>query len=125
MLAGQLNTTRFKAERIVRTETIGALVNAQTQFYGKNGIDYVQVLATEDGRICGWCADRNGKVYKRNDIIFPLHPFDRCFLSPFKQEWLEEGLIDEAGINNFRNGAIEELRKAGKDLETGAAPFEN
>jgi len=120
-LRKQTGIVKRAAMTIVRTETVTAANAARLEQYKASGIDYVQWIATADDRVCGYCASRAGNVYKRADAVLPLHPNDRCYLAPWKQDWQDRGLTDDDWFKEHRMKTIE---RSYEDVKTGPAPFE-
>lgn len=84
----QTNMLRYQAERIVRTETMSSVDGARRQTFERNGIEFVQRIATNDGRVCANCLARDGNVYRLSDNPSAvLHPNDRCVLVPWREDW--------------------------------------
>lgn len=124
-LRQRLSVAKGAAETIARTEVMTAQNQAAQQFYQQNEIDLVQVIGTQDARICPICAARNGNIYKLGKISVPLHPRDRCYLAPVTEEWLELGLIDLEQAKKFHDDAVAEMKAAtGEEPNYGLAPFE-
>lgn len=134
-LAADMSTTRYKAERVLRTELHQAEDRARREVYYESGILYVQRVATEDDRVCFWCMDRAGNIYKIEEAPASLHPFDRCFNMPWSPVWDELGLIDNEWINEHKNGVeakyneqVAARRAAGQKVTEpahgSAAPFD-
>jgi SPP1 gp7 family putative phage head morphogenesis protein len=117
----QLETTKFNAERLARTEVLSALNDAAQQRYEENGIDGVLLIPIADDRTCRLCVARAGLVYTVGKIRVPLHPFCRCMVVPQSSKWRELGLIDEAFISQFRAEAIAGLKG---EPDYGLSPFE-
>lgn len=120
-LRSQLGITTSQAETIARTESMSAFNGAARRNYSKAGIEYGQWHATNDGKVCAYCLSRNQKVYRLVDIVLPAHPRDRCYITPWKQEWLEDGLVDTEFSEQLRADTIaqSELTPNG-----GLTPFE-
>lgn len=123
-LRRETGVTRRAAEAIVRTESIVASDTARRDAYAANDVQYVQRMATMDSRVCGWCANRAGNVYRVEDAPVALHPNDRCYNAPWKPEWQELGLTDDAWFREHRAEAIRRAEEAGETIHTGASPFE-
>jgi SPP1 gp7 family putative phage head morphogenesis protein len=70
----EVKITRNEAERIVRTESVAASDEARRERFRESGVEYVQVVVTMDERLCGYCANRAGRVYRLDDIQLPFHP---------------------------------------------------
>jgi SPP1 gp7 family putative phage head morphogenesis protein len=112
---------RHEAERIVRTESVAAADEARRDTYKASGVEYVQHMATMDARLCGYCASRAGRVYKIGEYEVPLHPNCRCFLAPWREEWQEDDLTDDAWAREHREKSI---ARASGPPRSGAAPSE-
>lgn len=122
-LRNALGLTRFKAQQIARTETIGAFDRAAQDRYEEAGL-FSQVFSVGDRRVCPYCAHRNGRVYKTKDISIPLHVSDRCYRVPWSRDWAKAGLIDEEFVNRYAAEGLAALRAEGKSPDGGLAPFE-
>jgi SPP1 gp7 family putative phage head morphogenesis protein len=112
---------RYQAERIVRTESIAAADEARRDTYKEAGVEAVQVFSTADERLCGYCANRSGRVYKLGDIEVPFHPNCRCYLAPWRQEWQDAGLTDDEWAAEHRKKSLD---RANEPQKTGPAPSE-
>jgi SPP1 gp7 family putative phage head morphogenesis protein len=123
-LRRQLGITKGRAQAIARTEVMNAQNQAAQQNYQKNGIAFVQSISTRDDRTCPLCVGRTGNVYKLGTVQVPYHVLCRCFLQPWKREWMELGLTNDRWINEFKTAAIQELKASGKQPDNGLSPFE-
>lgn len=123
-LRAQLGIVKGKAMTIARTESMASHNRALQQAYQDNNVGYVQLIATSDGRTCPYCGGRSGNVYRIGEIQLPLHPNDRCVLSPFKPEWQKLGLTNDKWHEEQKQQIVGELEKAGKAPSYGPAPFE-
>lgn len=121
-LRREANLTRWKAEQLVRTESVSASTDARLDTYAENGVAYSQWMATMDQLVCPYCADRAGKVYKLEDVILPAHPGCRCFAAPWKKEWHELGLTDDEWMRDHHRETLE--RTHGKPTGDKPSPFE-
>lgn len=120
-LRRETGATLYRAERIVRTESVAASDAARRDTYRANGVEYVQLLATADARVCGYCLARAGRVYRRDELHLPLHANCRCFSLPVRAEWLERGRLDAEW---FRGHRAEAARRATEAPKHGVAPSE-
>ena len=120
-LRRETGITRSAAERIVRTETIAASDEARRDTYRENGVEQVQHMTTMDDRLCGYCASRAGRVYDIGDAEVPLHPNCRCYLAPWKSEWQDAGLTDDAWFKEHRSKSRDRTLDP---IRTGPAPSE-
>ncbi len=117
-IRSQFGMTLAKAEMIARTEILSASNSAAKATYRANGIEYGQIIATGDRRICGLCSSRNLRVYRLEEASAPFHPNCRCFVMPYSPQWREDGLIDEDWERSFY--------KEGEPskIDSGLSPFE-
>lgn len=120
-LRRETNIVYSRAEMVVRTETMNASDEVRKGRYKASNIQYVQRIATQDSRVCGFCAARAGNVYKIDEAPQVLHPNDRCYNAPWKKEWMDLGLIDDKWMQQH----VDDARKRSDDkLRYGVAPFE-
>jgi SPP1 gp7 family putative phage head morphogenesis protein len=112
---------RYQAERLVRSESIAAADEARRDTYREAGVEHVQSMATMDDRLCGYCANRAGRVYKITDVEVPYHPNCRCYLAPWRKEWQDAGLTDDVWAAEHRRKSLE---RASEPQKTGPAPSE-
>lgn len=124
----QLNQlgVRFKssAETVALTETMSAYNRGAMDRYQRSGLELVQWTVTPSERLCRYCLARNMKVYRVDEVVYPLHPRDRCALMPWFEEWQEQGLTDDAFARQYRERTLKELRAEGVEPDSGLAPFE-
>ncbi len=52
--------------------------------------------------------------------MLPAHPLCRCYLAPFRVEWLEMGLVDV----DWWEESQREIEQIVPNLSRGASPFE-
>ena len=123
-LRRETGVTRWKAEQIIRTESIVASDTARRDSYAANGVEYVQRMATMDDRVCRYCSYRAGMVYRVEEAPGALHPNCRCWNAPWKPEWQELGLTDDAWFREHREEAMRRARAEGEEPTAAAAPFE-
>jgi len=56
-------------------------------------------MAALEGNVCGFCADRHGKVYHDGDVFVPIHNRCQCILVPVTAADMgPDGFYDEASI---------------------------
>ena len=104
-------------------ETQGYLLNHNERLLKKNllsdilslftdkNVHFLNWVAVPDEKLCVNCSDMNGKVYDRNEIIFPsppLHLSCRCTIQPVKT--MEAG----TSTNQGNDGADWWLRNNGE-----------
>lgn len=109
-----------RAQTIARTELATAKTTASEQRYREAGVPMVQWFATLDERTCSYCGARHGNVYKLGEATTPAHPNCRCYLAPFRREFVEAGLVDV----DWWQDSQAEIERIVPDLTTGASPFE-
>ncbi len=109
------------AERVARTETIRAHDASARATYGRNNVELIQCCETLDSKVCGYCATRHMHVYKIEDCPIPQHPNCRGTPLPWRQEWLDSGLVDIADLQKSRD---EILSRTKDKLRTGPTPAE-
>lgn len=124
VLRRQLGTTKGQAENIARTEVSSALNDAAKQRYRANGVDYFQLVVTPSEGLCPYCADRNGKVYKLNDVRVPLHGRCRCMVLPWSLKWEELGLTDDEFMASYREQNLAALKADGQKPNNGPTYWE-
>lgn len=72
----------YDALRLVRTETMHTLNNAQTESFKKAGYSKVVWIAAEDERTCEICGELDGQKFDIDDAPdCPAHPNCRCTLA--------------------------------------------
>ena len=123
------------ALRLIRTETSRIVNEATLDRYRQAGVKYYKWVAIHDGRTCGKCLKKDGKLFpiadKRIGVNFPpLHPHCRCTIirgeEPNGKHWLDRLLEQwEAGtlpdeLNKLAEG-IEQTGKAPTQAEAEAA----
>ncbi len=120
-LRDEVGQELWKAERITRTETIRSQNQASRETYKRNGMELVQVCETLDSRVCGFCALRHMNVYKIEDCPLPQHPQCRGAALPWRQEWLDEGIVS---LEDIQNSKATILARTKDKLRTGPTPAE-
>jgi SPP1 gp7 family putative phage head morphogenesis protein len=123
-LQQQLGLSKGKAETIARTEVMAALNQSAAARYQQAGVEFVQWNVSPSEGLCGYCAARNQRVYRAAQVVYPLHPRDRCFLTPWKPEWQAKGLTDDAFSAEFRRKGLEQLAANGIKPNYGVSSFE-
>ena len=87
-VAKQMNTEKWKAGRLISTETAHLQNEAQNECYQELGIEEYQYSCTLDSRTCEICGGLDRKVFKMSEkeegVNFPvMHPNCRCATLPF------------------------------------------
>src|SRR5690606_29696978 len=109
-----------RAQTIARTELATAKTEASEQRYREAGDELVTWFATQDERVCEYCGARHGNAYRLGEVTVPAHPNCRCYLAPFRREFVEAGLVD---VEWWRESQAE-IERIVPDLNRGASPFE-
>lgn len=129
---------RYRAERIARTELLGAANRARTHIYNHNSDVIEDVVwitgALGDGRLCDDCLERAGKTRSEVEDIAveqelgvepPIHPNCRCTWAPklksFKDilpEELANGIEDFPDPSNLKNPIMQYSDWADDNLAT-------
>ena len=86
-LRAKVESSRYDAERLVRTETARVVESAGLQAYEDCEIEEYELLAALDERTCPICGKLDGAQYKLKDArtglnLPPLHPNCRCTTIP-------------------------------------------
>jgi len=129
---------RYRAERIARTEMLGAANRARVHIYNNNS-DVVETMvwvtgAIGDGRLCFECLERSGKTRdeveelaaeQELDVDPPVHPNCRCTWAPklksFKDilpDELSQGIEDFPDAKNLKNPIMQYSDWADENLQT-------
>lgn len=120
-----LGTTQSKAEQLVRTESLSATNAGAIKTYKENNIGLFQFLATSyDRRTCGYCVNRNMRVYQLGASIPPIHPGCRCTAMPFDPAWLQSGGYDLDWAIDYRETSLQALKQNGLSPLNQPSPFE-
>ena len=77
------NTSKYNAERLMRTEMARVQVEAQRQSYERNGFEQYKYIACHDMKACEVCKALDGKAFDVSEMAPgenapPLHPNCRC-----------------------------------------------
>lgn len=75
----QFGTSRYKARRLVHTETSYFNAVSKIQMYKDLGVDQIEIVETLDSRTCSTCQPLDGKViplsqYEPGVTVPPFHP---------------------------------------------------
>lgn len=102
-----MNTSRYAAERLIRTEGAFLAAQADINLYTQVGIDTYEFLATLDDRTSEICRELDGKHFKRKDAAVgvnlpPMHPNCRSTTLPdVDMEGLDELRIAKDVNGNY------------------------
>lgn len=87
-LKDRCRSTRYQAERLVRTESCHAYTQGTLDGYTDSKVvDAVEILTAGDERMCPTCSSKDGVVVpldeaRAGDNIPPVHPNCRCCILP-------------------------------------------
>lgn len=101
-----LETTKYNAERVARSETKRVTYCAHDAVYEDTGVDLLEYRCANgvDSRTCSYCAEDNGKRYKRGEEpTLPRHPNCRCIYIPVVEDTFSAGELNE--LTNSVRGA--------------------
>ncbi|WP_290597058.1 MULTISPECIES: minor capsid protein [unclassified Archaeoglobus] len=107
-----INDTKWKAERIARTESTRVFNAAAIDRYQKAGLKKWKWYAAADERTCPICGAKHDKIFNIGDPTPPAHPNCRCTTLPYFDKESEEERKEEFGV-----GIPEIDEKIGKALD--------
>lgn len=65
-------------------------INARIRAFERAGVEYGRWVAEDDGKTCSVCRERNGTVYRLDELpIMPAHWHCRCQIEPATEEDFE------------------------------------
>ena len=114
-----INTSRYNAERIARTETKRVSYTSQADAWKTQNIQEVKYMTAGNGtesNICAVCWDDHGKVFiLGEEPSLPRHPNCRCWYVPHVPDTYKPGELNE--LTNSVRGAenYEKWMEANKD----------
>lgn len=122
-IAKNIDTARYNAERIARTETKRVTYVAHDHAYEDMGVEELEYRVANGGdhRVCSICRADNGKVYKRGEEpTLPRHPNCRCVYIPKVSDTFGDNELNELtgsvrGAENY-----EKWRKAEAEKQKNA-----
>lgn len=118
-----IDTSRYNAERVARTETKRVTYCAHNDVYEDTGVEELEYRCANggDGRTCNVCIADQGKRYKRGtEPTLPRHPNCRCVYIPVVSDTFGDNELNELtgsvrGAENYqkwKEEQDEELKKA-------------
>ena len=128
-----INTSRYNAERVARTETKRVTYVAHTHAYediGVNELEY-RVANGGDARVCSTCKKDNGTKYKRGEEpTLPRHPNCRCVYIPVVSATFGDNELNELtgsirGAENYEKWRKAEAEKQNKKNDALNIPEKN
>ena len=92
-----IDTARYNAERVARTETKRVTYCAHDDVYKDTGVEELRYRCANggDSRTCQYCRADNGKVFKRGEEpTLPRHPNCRCVYIPVVSDTFENNELN-------------------------------
>ena len=114
-----IDTARYNAERVARTETKRVTYCAHDDVYKDTGVEELRYRCANggDSRTCQYCRADNGKVFKRGEEpTLPRHPNCRCVYIPVVIDTFEDNELNELtgsvrGAENYEKWREAEAKK--------------
>ena len=114
-----IDTARYNAERVARTETKRVTYCAHDDVYRDTGVEELRYRCANggDSRTCQYCRADNGKVFKRGEEpTLPRHPNCRCVYIPVVSDTFEDNELNELtgsvrGAENYEKWREAEVKK--------------
>lgn len=114
-----IDTARYNAERVARTETKRVTYCAHDDVYKDTGVEELRYSCANggDSRTCQYCRADNGKVFKRGEEpTLPRHPNCRCVYIPVVSDTFEDNELNELtgsvrGAENYEKWREAEAKK--------------
>lgn len=114
-----IDTARYNAERVARTETKRVTYCAHDDVYKDTGVEELRYRCANggDSRTCQYCRGDNGKVFKRGEEpTLPRHPNCRCVYIPVVSDTFEDNELNELtgsvrGAENYEKWREAEVKK--------------
>lgn len=100
-LRNLFDSSKYEAERLMRTESARVQTEIQNQSYKKYGIDEYEYIA--EPTACSICLPLNGKIFKVEDLspgqnASPMHSNCRCSTAPHVDRLEVEKSFKERGV---------------------------
>lgn len=114
-----IDTARYNAERVARTETKRVTYCAHDDVYKDTCVEELRYRCANggDSRTCQYCRADNGKVFKRGEEpTLPRHPNCRCVYIPVVSDTFEDNELNELtgsvrGAENYEKWREAEAKK--------------
>lgn len=114
-----IDTARYNAERVARTETKRVTYCAHDDVYKDTEVEELRYRCANggDSRTCQYCRADNGKVFKRGEEpTLPRHPNCRCVYIPVVSDTFEDNELNELtgsvrGAENYEKWREAEAKK--------------
>lgn len=120
-----IDTARYNAERVARTETKRVTYCAHDDVYKDTGVEELKYRCANggDSRTCQYCRADNGKVFKRGEEpTLPRHPNCRCVYIPVVSDTFEDNELNELtgsvrGAENYEKWREAEAKKQEEEVK--------
>ena len=114
-----IDTARYNAERVARTETKRVTYCAHDDVYKDTGVEELRYRCANggDSRTCQYCRADNVKVFRRGEEpTLPRHPNCRCVYIPVVSDTFEDNELNELtgsvrGAENYEKWREAEAKK--------------
>lgn len=114
-----IDTARYNAERVARTETKRVTYCAHDDVYKDTGVEELRYRCANggDSRTCQYCRADNDKVFRRGEEpTLPRHPNCRCVYIPVVSDTFEDNELNELtgsvrGAENYEKWREAEAKK--------------
>lgn len=120
-----IDTARYNAERVARTETKRVTYCAHDDVYKDTGVEELKYRCANggDSRTCQYCRADNGKTFKRGEEpTLPRHPNCRCVYIPVVSDTFEDNELNELtgsvrGAENYEKWREAEAKKQEEEVK--------
>lgn len=118
-----IETAKYNAERVARTETKRVTYCAHDDVYNDCGVEELKYRCANggDNRVCALCMGDNEKIFKRGEEpTLPRHPNCRCIYIPVVPDTFEMNELNELtnsvrGAENYEKWVNDNLDKLNPD----------
>lgn len=123
-----INTSRYNAERVARTETKRVTYVAHNDAYEDMGVEELKYYTAGEksaSKVCDICNADNGKIYKRGkEPSLPRHPNCKCVYIPHVSDTFGDNELNELtgsvrGAENYEKWRKEQEAKLNKPQVAG------
>lgn len=121
-----INTSKYNAERVARTETKRVTYCAHNDAYTDMGVEELEYRCANggDSRTCSYCHSDNGKRFKRGEEpTLPRHPNCRCVYIPVVSDEFGDNELNELtgsvrGAENYEKWRAEQEKQKAQTVIT-------
>ena len=114
MIKDRYNVGFFKADRLVRTELMHTINEAQRDTYRADGVSEVEWRAAEDERMCAVCGSMHGEIFKIDKAPALAHANCRCTILPVIETIDTSKMVDNSGESDIIDTG--KLETGGQDV---------